>query len=63
MIDGKETNFTYQNLYSNLALFDAKLAFDFIYENAEAFGGDPNRITIGGASAGAGIGIGHKSMG
>ena len=54
-INGKQVKLPYQNFYSNLALYDAKLAFEFIYRNIGAFGGDPNRITIGGASAGAGL--------
>lgn len=37
----------------NLQLFDQALAIEWIRQNIEAFGGDPNRITIGGQSAGS----------
>jgi len=45
----------YQNFYGNFALFDSQVAFEFISRNIAAFGGDPDRITIAGASAGAGL--------
>ncbi|PKI84644.1 hypothetical protein MVES_001414 [Malassezia vespertilionis] len=32
---------------------DADLAIEWVYKNAEKFGGDPSRITIGGTSTGA----------
>lgn len=40
-------------LEGNLGLYDQALVLDWIYENADALGGDIQRITVGGHSAGA----------
>lgn len=39
-------------LTQNVALLDQRLAVEWVRDNAEAFGGDPDRITIFGHSAG-----------
>ena len=40
-------------LEGNIGLYDQALALDWIYDNADAIGGDRTRITAGGHSAGA----------
>ena len=37
----------------NYGLMDQQMAIKFIYDNADKIGGDRNRITIGGESAGS----------
>ena len=44
----KDTSYT-----GNYGLMDQQMAIKFIYDNADKIGGDPNRITIGGESAGS----------
>ena len=47
--------YKYENFNGNLALYDAELAFNWVHRNIRHFGGDPYKITIAGASAGAGV--------
>ena len=54
-INGEQKELEYQQYYGNLGLYDAEVAFDWIRRNIRAFGGDPENITIGGGSSGAGM--------
>ncbi|CAF2720133.1 unnamed protein product, partial [Rotaria sp. Silwood2] len=42
-----------ERLEGNFGLYDQSMVLDWIYENSEALGGDIERITVGGHSAGA----------
>jgi neuroligin len=42
-----------ERLEGNLGLYDQSMVLDWIYDNSEVLGGDIQRITIGGHSAGA----------
>ena len=44
--DEKKLKIEYQNFYGNLALYDAQLAFEFIYRNINKFGGDPGNLSF-----------------
>jgi carboxylesterase type B len=42
-----------ERLEGNVGLYDQLMVLDWIYDNSQALGGDPQRITVGGQSAGA----------
>ena len=42
-----------ERLEGNVGLYDQSLVLEWIFENSEALGADPQRLTIGGHSAGA----------
>jgi carboxylesterase type B len=46
----------------NIALFDQRMAMQWVAENIQGFGGDPTRVTIGGESAG-GSSVGYHLVG
>ncbi|XP_059608245.1 carboxylesterase 3A-like, partial [Phlebotomus argentipes] len=44
-----------ENLPGNAAIFDVILALEWVQAHISSFGGDPNRVTLMGQSAGAGL--------
>ena len=47
----------------NLGLRDQELLFKFVQKHISSFGGDPNRVTIGGRSAGAHSAVFERASG
>ena len=45
--------FNGKDIKGNLGLLDQRLAIEWVHKNVKQFGGDPNRITISGESAGS----------
>ena len=54
-INGESKEFEYDQYHANMGLYDAEVAFEWIKRNIRSFGGDPDNITIGGGSSGAGM--------
>ncbi|KAK0105296.1 hypothetical protein ONS95_004320 [Cadophora gregata] len=48
------STFSEQDGVPNAALYDQRLAFEWVQKNIHLFGGDPTRVTVMGESAGAG---------
>ncbi|KAH7390187.1 Alpha/Beta hydrolase protein [Cadophora sp. MPI-SDFR-AT-0126] len=48
------STFSEQDGVPNAALYDQRLAFEWVQQNIHLFGGDPTRVTVMGESAGAG---------